>query len=372
MGNLFGDDDYEEAHEMEEEIASVLDANFSEPEEFTPRSNPDLIGHEEIEGYLLKEYLDGRMPHAIILAGAKGIGKATLAYRLAKFLFAQNNSNNSPETLAVSSNNPAFRRVVSLGHADLLVVEREYDEKRERFKAEIPVDAARKVAPFLQKTSAEGGWKVVIIDGADSLNQNGQNAILKILEEAPKKSLLILTANQPGLFLPTIRSRCRVLSMNSLNREIMLSLLNKTIPSLSLEDKNILMEMGEGSIGTAIEFYRNDGIKLYKEISSMLSNLPKLDMVKLHELAEKLGKSSAETSYYMAINIILKFCENKIRAKSRNGLSESYQETSYFLNSWDKISALAKNIDKFNLDKRQGIMGAFLTLHDPEYKGIVI
>lgn len=374
MGNLFGDDD-EILSEMEDEIGSILDAEENTPdvpEELTPRSNPDLFGHEEIEKHLLNEYLLGRLPHAIILAGTRGIGKATLAYRIAKFLFAQKNNTKTPETFHVSPENPVFKRVVSLGHSDILVIEREFDEKREKLKSEIPVDTARKIHPFLQKTAAEGGWRVVIIDGAEALNQNSQNAILKVLEEAPKDALLILTTSQPGAFLPTIRSRCRMVQMKSLGDETMSKLLSRNLPSLSSSDKVILLKMAEGSIGSAIEFYQNNGIQLYKEISQILETLPKLDMVKLHELAEKLGKSSAEISYYMAMNIILKFCENNIRSQYRGDLKQAVYGNQHFLNSWENISALIKNVDNFNLDKRQGIIGAFLTLQNPDYKGIAV
>jgi len=374
MGNLFGDDD-EILSEMEDEIGSILDAEEITPdvlEELTPRSNPDLFGHEEIEKHLLNEYLLGRLPHAIILAGTRGIGKATLAYRIAKFLFAQKNNTKIPETFHVSPENPVFKRVVSLGHADILVIEREFDEKREKLKSEIPVDTARKIHPFLQKTAAEGGWRVVIIDGAEALNQNSQNAILKVLEEAPKDALLILTTSQPGAFLPTIRSRCRMVQMKSLSDDVMSKLLSRNLPSLSSADKVILLKMAEGSIGSAIEFYQNNGIQLYKEIFQILETLPRLDMVKLHELAEKLGKSSAEVSYYMAMNIILKFCENNIRSHYRGDLKQSAYGNQHFLSSWESISTLIKNIDNFNLDKRQGIIGAFLTLQNPDYKGIAV
>src|SRR5205814_6509761 len=156
----------------------------------------------------------GRLPHAILLSGPRGIGKATFAFRLARFLLA------GPEDLpaemfgetekgglAIDSESGVFRRVASGGHADLLTVERAYDPRRRRMRGEIVVGDTREISAFLRLTPAEGGWRVVIVDGADEMNRNAANALLKILEEPPQRALLLLVAHSPGRLLPTIRSR---------------------------------------------------------------------------------------------------------------------------------------------------------------------
>ena len=393
MANLFDlDDDVSNVDVIDAEIESLVDGD-DESTELTPRSNPDFFGHEEVEKQLLDDYLGGRMPHAIILAGASGIGKATLAFRLTRFLFSQDESQAGmfgdeikQESLFVSTTNPVFRRVVSLGHADLLVIEREFDEKKGRFKTEISVDAVRRIHPFLQKTAAEGGWRVVIVDGAEALNRSSQNALLKILEEPPKNTLLILTTSKPGAFLPTIRSRCRTINMKPLADDVMNSLLSKMLPNLDMDEKNILNHVAEGSIGKAIRFYNEDGVKIYSQLLDIIATIPELDMLKVHDLAEKFGRYGSEQGYYTIMDILLGMCETQARSLARGvKLSNSLDADSsgfenminiypkgHFLNAWDKISKLSSDVDRYNLDKRQGIMGAFLALQDPNYSGIAV
>src|SRR5436305_3181142 len=182
-----------------------------------PRANPDLFGHEAAETALSRLFGQHRLPHALLLTGPRGIGKATLAFRLARFVLARSTGELEPglfgdvagEGLAVPPDSGVFRRVASGGHADLLTVERAYDPRRRRLRGEIVVDDVRAIASFLRLTPAEGGWRVVIVDGADEMNRNAANSLLKILEEPPRRAVLLLVAHSPGRLLPTIRSRCR-------------------------------------------------------------------------------------------------------------------------------------------------------------------
>ena len=159
-----------------------------------PRHNPDLLAHHAAEQVLLDAWNSGRLPHAWLIGGIPGIGKATLAFRFARFVLSNGEEATGglfgdppPATsLYVAPSHPVFTRVASNGHADLLTIERPFDDKKGRLKTDIPVDQVRRIAPFLHLTAAEGGWRVVIVDGADRLNTNGQNAILKILEEPPR------------------------------------------------------------------------------------------------------------------------------------------------------------------------------------------
>src|SRR5471032_3178647 len=174
-------------------------AETQEPEILAPRANPELIGQEAAEAELLRSFASGRLPHAWLISGPGGIGKATLAFRFARYLFSDRERTDS---LAVADTMPVFRRVASSGHADLLTVERQFDEDKGRYKKDIAVDDVRKIAPFLHLTAAEGGWRVVVLDGADGMNRAGQNAVLKILEEPPTGALLMLLTERPSALLP--------------------------------------------------------------------------------------------------------------------------------------------------------------------------
>jgi DNA polymerase-3 subunit delta' len=185
-----------------------------------PRQTLSLYGHAEAEQAFLEAYRASRMPHAWLIGGPRGVGKATLAYRMARFVFAHP----SPTTPSVRNaahltlpvDHPVVRRIAAQGHPDLLALERVADEKG-KVPMFIPVDMVRKTIGFFGSTAGEGGWRVCIVDSADEMNAAGANALLKILEEPPAKSLLLVVSHAPGRLLPTIRSRCRRLALRALS-----------------------------------------------------------------------------------------------------------------------------------------------------------
>jgi DNA polymerase-3 subunit delta' len=389
VASLFADDEQDEF--ADKAMAEVEEDSPPEPVELSPRSNPDLLGHEKVEEALLADYNAGRLPHAIIFAGPAGIGKATLAYRLGKFLLAQKNEGaglfgdpEKPTTLRLAPNDPVFHRVVSGGHADLVTVEREFDEKKNRLKQDISAESARKITPFLRKTAAEGGWRIVLVDGAEYLNRASQNALLKILEEPPEKTLLMLTTSQPGAFLPTIRSRCRMVTMEALPDNVVSTLLDKFAPGIPAEEKAALIRLGEGSIGTALQFHRDKGVALYKELLSLVGTVPTLDVAKAHDLADKLSRT--EASYETSRAILTSWCQRIARAEARGqqlpdilqgdaaifGRIAAAYPARHFLNTWEKMAQLFQQTENHTLDKRQALLGAFLMIQNPGHAGLNI
>ncbi|MGI9462499.1 MAG: DNA polymerase III subunit delta', partial [Aestuariivirgaceae bacterium] len=121
--------------------------------DYHPRLRTTLCGHEEVEHRLLVAYRSGRMHHAWLLTGPKGIGKATLAYRLARYILRYPDHTSAPEDMAVAPEHAVFRRVAARGHADLLTIERPFDEKLKRLKGEIGVTEARAVSQFFSRTA---------------------------------------------------------------------------------------------------------------------------------------------------------------------------------------------------------------------------
>src|SRR5947209_1685077 len=186
-----------------------------------PRETLSLYGHAEAEQAFLTAYRGGRMPHAWLIGGVGigGIGKATLAYRMARFLFAHPDQAaedvRKSSSLALPADHPVARRIAAQGHPDLLALERVEDEKG-KMPTMISVDLVRRTIGFFGSTAGEGGWRVCIVDSADELNPSGANALLKILEEPPAKALLLVVSHAPGRLLPTIRSRCRRLMLRPL------------------------------------------------------------------------------------------------------------------------------------------------------------
>lgn len=395
MSGLFSDmddDDFDTMADAAVDDADVV-AGGEGDEPLSPRTTPDLFGHEAVEAQLLADFNAGRMPHAIILAGPAGIGKATLAYRLARFMLAQGGDAQdslfgapaAPETLAVDIGNEVFKRVASGGHADLLVIEREFDEKKGKLKKNISAEDARSIAPFLRKTAAEGGWRVVIVDGAEDLNATSQNALLKILEEPPSQALLILTTTQPGAFLPTIRSRCRMVHLRSLEDTTVEKLLLRSHPQLSLQEKSILLRVGTGSIGKAQQFYADDGITVYKSLLAVAQDMPQVDFVKVHDIADKLGRGS-EDVFALTQEIMIGWCDHITRAAARGmapvdilpgdsalfALWQSSFAPGHFLQAGDKLRQLFGACTRFNLDKRQTIISAFMVLQNPDHQALAV
>ncbi len=182
-----------------------------------PRETRDLFGHEGAERALAATFASGRMHHGWLVAGPRGIGKATLAYRLARHALARPEERDpSGMTLSVPDAALASRQVRALSHPGLLVIRRSYDVRTKRFSATIPVDAVRRVRSFLAHRAGEGAWRVVIVDEADQLNVSAANALLKSLEEPPPRTIFLLVSCEAGRLLPTLRSRCRLLELSPL------------------------------------------------------------------------------------------------------------------------------------------------------------
>ncbi|MCZ6744364.1 MAG: DNA polymerase III subunit delta', partial [Alphaproteobacteria bacterium] len=220
-----------------------------------PNANPDLIGHGEAEAALLGAYGANRLHHAWLITGMRGIGKATLAYRFARFVLAGGGEGGlfagTPDGLYIAPGHPVFRRIAAGSHGDLKSLAPGYDQDRKKMRSEIVIDDVRGIGAFLSLTAAEGGWRVVVIDGAEDMNRNAANAVLKALEEPPKRSVLLLVSHAPGRLLATIRSRCRHLPLRPLAEEDVTRLLHRLAPGLDAGEATTLARIAEGSPGKA-------------------------------------------------------------------------------------------------------------------------
>ena len=178
--------------------AKQADAESSAPH---PRETTALFGHREAEAALLNAYKSGRIPHAWLIGGARGIGKATLAYRMARFVLTHRDplspAVQHAETLAVDESAPAARHIANGAHGGLLVLERTANDKGV-LRTVITVDETRETISFFGSTAAVEGWRVCIVDTVDELNPNAANALLKILEEPPQQSLFLLVSHAPA------------------------------------------------------------------------------------------------------------------------------------------------------------------------------
>ncbi len=358
--------------------------NFKEfdPSLITPASNNELFGFADIEADLLKMFNENRLPHAIVLTGIPGIGKATLAYRFIKFLLVEGGESSGglfgddakPTSLAISNDNPIIDRVISGGHSDLHLIMRELDPKTGKLPKEIKVDQIRKINKFARKTSAEGGWKIILIDEAETLNRNAQNALLKILEEPPKKTLIILVSSKPGLFLPTIRSRCRFIKMDKLSEDNAIRILSNLLPDTSQLELKTLIRLSDGSVGKAIELNESNGIASFQELLSILDSLPNLDLFKTHKLSEKLASVKEDINYKNTMDLFIWWLDRMMKSKlSGEEIIEIIDGETQIIDKVYNLKPLQKWIETrdnildnrnkaeiSNLDRRQVILSSLI------------
>ncbi len=321
-----------------------------------PRATDSLLGQTEAEREFLHAFNTGRPAHAWLITGRRGIGKATLAFRLARTIL----SGDAPD--AHDPGAPLFRRVASGGHADLLVVERAVDEKSGKRRAEITVDDVRGVREFLSKTPAEGGWRVVVIDSADQMNANAANAVLKILEEPPSRAMLLLLAHNPGRLLPTIVSRCRRLPAKPLGEEDLAELLARLRPEMSLEDRQILVQIADGSIGRALGYSEGGGLGLYRDAVALLENLPGLDMAGVHKLADGVARDKTGEAFQTVGDLMRWWVHRSIDGRVRGSVSASAGGLDRWFEVWEKNNRLFERADSVNLDHKQVILNAFAAI----------
>jgi DNA polymerase III subunit delta' len=322
-----------------------------------PRSNPVLLGHADAEAAILDGIRGGRMHHAWLITGPEGVGKATLAYRFARRLLA-----GSPEadSLALDPANSIFRRVAAGSHADLLTIERVLNAKTKRMKTQIAVEDVRRINGFMSLTPAEGGWRVVVVDGAEDLNGASANALLKILEEPPARAILLLVCAAPGRLLPTIRSRCRRLRLTPLADEPMGQLLAQYLPQLGAQERGRLITLAEGSPGRAMMLAQDEGLKIAALVDRLLSDLPAVPASRGYEIADFLGRS--ETGFSTFMDLVRAGVAAAVRESVRGRADPDQQRlvASRPLDAWGEVwqglTRLQDETERFALDKRQAIV----------------
>ena len=309
-----------------------------------PRNTIQLFGHEAAERAFVDAYAKGRLHHAWLLTGPRGIGKATFAWRAARFLLSVATAPSdagllgeappAPDTLDVATDALISRRIAALSEPGLLLIRRAWDTDRKRLKTQITVDEVRKLGGFFGLSSADGGHRAVIVDSADEMNVSASNALLKVLEEPPRNATLILISHAPARLLPTIRSRCRELRLSALSPADMERALSQAGHEGELSPA--LRTIASGSVGEAIRLHANDGPELYSQIIELLGNCPQMDRSRAVKFAETVAQRGnvqrLETAIYLLELAISRLAYigvgHTAEADAASGENESFRELS--------------------------------------------
>lgn len=273
-----------------------------------PRETPVLFGQDAAQAQLLAALAKGRLHHGWLLAGPRGVGKATLAWRFARAALAHPPGGGlfaapPPVSLDVPADHPVARRIRAGVEPGLMAIRRGIDDKTGRLRAQITVDEVRSLRNFFGLSAADGGRRVVIVDAADEMNAAAANAILKLLEEPPPGALLLLVAHRPGALLPTIRSRCRMLRLAPLAAADLGRAVEQALGTAP-DDPEALAALAAGSVGEAVRLIAEGGLQLYDRLVRLIAGLPRLDRAELHALAEDLAARGAEARFDLALRLV--------------------------------------------------------------------
>ncbi len=322
-----------------------------------PRETLSFIGHVEAEASLLEAYRGGRIHHAWLIGGPPGIGKATLAYRMARFVMAHPDPASSAvqmaRSLAVEREHPVARRMAAQAQTDLLVLEREENESGS-LRTVITVDPVRRTIGFFGPTAAEGGWRVCVVDPADELNPSAANALLKVLEEPPPRSLFLLVSHRPGQLLPTLRSRCRRLTLRPL-RAAEVAQVAAAAAGRESDDSEVVQAAAaaEGSVARALSLLGGSSLALRQRVGELLAKLPAVDAKALHALGDALARTD-DAAFTVVVDTIRDWLSARLVALGQDG-----GRLAQVAEVWDKLNRAARDVEVFHLERKPMVFAVF-------------
>jgi DNA polymerase-3 subunit delta' len=319
-----------------------------------PRETTALFGHDSAEREFLAVYRSGRVPHAWLIGGEPGIGKATLAYRIARFVLAHPDPSRAPgvASLALDPAHPTVRRIAVNAHPDLLALERTPGDSG-KMRTVITVEQVRRLVTFFGSTAGEGGWRVCIVDSADELKYpEGSNAVLKMLEEPPPRSLFLLVSHAPGRLLPTIRSRCRRLALRPLGSSDVVRAASTALGAAADPAVATAAAMARGSVSRAIELAGGPTLVLREKVEELLRVLPSTDPRALHALGDQLDRDRGLLNVF--VGAVRDWLSARLDTEVRNP-----GQLARTADLWDRLNGLARDVETYNLERKPFVFTIF-------------
>ena len=340
--------------------APVRDTKQTESDRIEDQAHPrevyDLIGQDAALNHAAQAIRAGKPPQAWLIAGPPGIGKATLAYRMARYLVRFGATAEGPTDLAVAPNDIVSRQIQSESHPGLVVLKRREDDKG-RMRSVLTIDEIGKLESFFGLTSGAGGWRVAIIDTADDMNDNAANALLKILEEPPRRAILLVLSHAPGRLLPTIRSRCRRLDLRPLPQDILSQALARLLPDADSDARAALAEVAEGSLGLALRLAGGGGMALAQDAEAVLAARGAPDIPTLFAMGERVSRVPDGIEHFG--QFLVTALRHRISKAAETGEVIALDR---HVSVWERLQANFLRADALHLEPRQTVMSAALAI----------
>jgi DNA polymerase-3 subunit delta' len=323
-----------------------------------PREQADLVGHAEAEAAFVEAIASGRLHHAWLIGGPRGIGKATLAYRVARWLVANPAARGAPASLAVDPDHPAARQVAALSHPNLVALRRTRAPTAKTLATRISVDAARGALALFGSTAGNAGYRICIVDSAEDLNANSANALLKMVEEPPPRCLFLIVSHAPGRLLPTIRSRCRALTLRPLAEADVARVIGGFAPPFVQPGAEALARaarLSEGSVAEAVALLDPARAGLVAEVETLLARLDQPDWRRILALSEKLSARESDELFAASLDTVFRFVSAELDRRRH----EPPARLAALVEVCDKIARAAREAATYNLDRRPLVLSLF-------------
>ncbi|MDB5646711.1 DNA polymerase III subunit delta' [Methylobacterium sp.] len=328
------------------------------PEVPRPREQDALFGHAEAQAAFAESIASGRLHHAWLIGGPRGIGKATLAYRVARWLIANPAARDVPRDFAVDPAHPAARQVAALSHPNLVALRRTRAPNAKTLATKISVDAARNALDLFGSTAGNAGYRICIVDSAEDLNANSANALLKMVEEPPPRCLFLIVSHAPGRLLPTIRSRCRALTLRPLSDDDVARAIARFAPPFVQPDPQALARaarLSEGSVAGAVAMLDPATANLVAEVETLLARLDHPDWRRILALADKLSARESDELFAASLDTVFRFVSAELDRRRH----EPPARLAALVEVCDKIARAAREAAIYNLDRRPLVLSLF-------------